>query len=114
MSQHAQQLVVVVGGLAVLLAFVATSWKVLRFIFRVDRALPTLLNIAAQFEANHGSTLRDKIEELHAGAGAVDLRVTNIQKQVTRIERRLTQLLPLVVRRTDLIPKHDQRGETPP
>lgn len=40
-------------------------WKLLRFTFKVDRALPTLLNIAAQFEENHGSSIRDKINELH-------------------------------------------------
>jgi hypothetical protein len=50
------------AGLAALL------WRMLRFAFRLERALPTLLNIAGQFESNGGSTLRDKIEQLHTQA----------------------------------------------
>lgn len=45
-------------------AFIAATWKLFRFIFKIDRALPTLLNIATQFENNGGSTLKDKIDQL--------------------------------------------------
>lgn len=54
----------IVGGLVTLFTFVAATWKLFRFIFKVDRALPTLLNIAAQFENNGGSTLKDKIDSI--------------------------------------------------
>jgi hypothetical protein len=52
------------GGLLTLATFFGISWKMLRFIFRVDNALPTLLNIAQQFETNHGSTIKDKIDKI--------------------------------------------------
>jgi hypothetical protein len=40
-------------------------WKLARFVFRVDNALPTLLLVADQFKKNGGSTIRDKIDDLH-------------------------------------------------
>lgn len=52
------------GGTLVLFTFIAATWKLFRFIFKVDRALPTLLNIAHQFENNNGSTLKDKIDRI--------------------------------------------------
>lgn len=54
----------VIGGILTFFGFVAATWKLFRFIFKVDRALPTLLNIAAQFENNGGSTLKDKIDTI--------------------------------------------------
>lgn len=54
----------VVGGALTIFTFIAATWKLFRFIFKVDRALPTLLNIAQQFENNSGSTLKDKIDQI--------------------------------------------------
>lgn len=54
----------VIGGILTFFGFVAATWKLFRFIFKVDRALPTLLNIASQFENNGGSTLKDKIDRI--------------------------------------------------
>lgn len=54
----------VVGGILTIFTFMAATWKLFRFIFKVDRALPTLLNIAHQFETNKGSTIKDKIERI--------------------------------------------------
>lgn len=54
----------VAGGILVVFTFLGVTWKLLRFIFKVDRALPTLLNIAYQFENNGGSTLKDKIDDI--------------------------------------------------
>ena len=67
----------VVGGILTLFTFIAATWKLFRFIFKVDRALPTLLNIAAQFENNGGSTLKDKIDRIaeRAEEVAVENRV---------------------------------------
>lgn len=56
--------VVSVVAAAGFIAAVGAIWKVARFIFRVDRALPTLLNIAAQFENNGGSTIKDKLDRM--------------------------------------------------
>jgi hypothetical protein len=40
-------------------------WRLLRFVFKIDRAVPTLLLIAQQFENNGGSTIKDKIDSLY-------------------------------------------------
>ena len=59
-------IVVTAGGILTIFTFLAATWKLFRFIFKVDRALPTLLNIAHQFENNSGSTLKDKIDDIVA------------------------------------------------
>lgn len=55
----------VCGAIVGVFTFIGVTWKLMRFVFKVDRALPTLLSIAGQFESNGGSTLKDKIEKIH-------------------------------------------------
>lgn len=54
----------IAGGSLTMFAFIAATWKLFRFIFKVDRALPILLSIAHEFQNNSGSTLKDKIDKL--------------------------------------------------
>ena len=59
------KIVSIVVALAALITAAGVVWKFARFVFKVDRALPTLLNIAHQFENNGGSTIKDKIDSMH-------------------------------------------------
>ena len=52
------------GGILTIFTFLIATWKLFRFIFKVDQALPILLSIAHEFQNNSGSTLKDKIDKL--------------------------------------------------
>lgn len=54
-------------------------WKGLRLVFRVDSALPTLLGIAAQFQANGGSSLKDDINTLKDQSEDHGIRLARVE-----------------------------------
>ena len=64
---------IIVGVAGALLAF-GVIWKVVRYIFKFDRAAPILLTIAEQFQTNGGSTMLDKINTIGTKIDAQDMR----------------------------------------
>lgn len=54
-------------------------WKVLRLVFRVDRALPTLLGIADQFQVNGGKSLKDDINTLKTQSEDHGIRLARVE-----------------------------------
>lgn len=54
----------IVVGVVSFLGALGFLWKLARFLFKVDRALPILISIANQFEANDGKSLKESLDEL--------------------------------------------------
>ena len=66
-------------GIAAVLTALGVVWIGGRKLFRIDAALPTLLQIADQFKPNDGYSLHDRIE--------------NIERVITLIQRDLEPVL---------------------
>lgn len=62
---------------------IGVVWKVGRFVFKVDGAMPTLLKIAAQFENNGGSTLKDKVDNLYTNQAVIKETLDIKHKELT-------------------------------
>lgn len=59
---------VAVGAIGGVLAW---TWRALRFLFRLDAALPVLMEVADQFRPNGGKSLHDRLERLELGQRAL-------------------------------------------
>ena len=51
-------------GIAAVIAAAGVIWLALRRLYRIDAALPTLLQIADQFRPNEGDSLHDRISHI--------------------------------------------------
>jgi len=66
-------------GIAAVLTALGVIWIGGRKLYRIDAALPVLLQIAAQFQPNDGASLHDRIE--------------NIERVIVLIQRDLEPIL---------------------
>lgn len=62
------------------LAAVAGLWRITRYIFKIDRALPVLLRLADELE--NGSTIKEKIDKV---IETQNTQVQAIQKQLEKV-----------------------------
>lgn len=69
---------------------IGVFWKAARFIFKVDGAMPTLLKIAAQFENNGGSTLKDKVDNLYMNQAIIKEILDSKHSEITSAQTRNT------------------------
>lgn len=107
-------------GVAAAIGAMAVIWKVARFIFRIDRALPTLLHIAQQFDDPQAPTIKEVLEavstnqtvklaeferylhtnihDIRNNTAATTMTQQATDKRVESIEKRLDSMIPYIIR----------------
>jgi len=80
----------------------AAVWKVGRFarramhaVNRVDQAIETLSSIAAEFQPNHGSSLKDVVDRIESTADDAAAGVESTREEVRQLRDMVTELVVL-------------------
>ena len=71
----------VLGTAGFLIAF-GVIWKMARYAFRLDRAMPVLLAIAEEFAHNGGNSLRDQIDKVNTTLTAQNAGTASIAQEL--------------------------------
>lgn len=87
-------------GAAAVLAVALGLYKVMRVVFRVDAALPTLLGIADEFKPNGGNSLKDHLARLN---GTVTELTAVVNDHTAMDEKRFNALDDLVKSSTETL-----------